>query len=40
MVPPRPYRDPADLDRMRALLQAGRKAANGSYYVHIGDLNW
>lgn len=25
---------------MRALLMAGRRSANGSYYVHIGDLNW
>jgi ribosomal protein S18 acetylase RimI-like enzyme len=37
---PRPYRAPADLDRMRALLIEGRKANNGTYYVHVGDVNW
>jgi hypothetical protein len=39
-ITPRPYRDESDLDKMRALLQAGRQAANGTYYVHVGDLNW
>lgn len=29
-----------DLEKMRSVLTAGRKAANGTYYVHIGDLNW
>ena len=37
---PRPYRAPADLDRMRALLVEGRKANNCAYYVHVGDVNW
>jgi len=37
---PRRYRSLQDLARMRALLMAGRRAAKGSYYVHIGDLNW
>jgi ribosomal protein S18 acetylase RimI-like enzyme len=37
---PRPYQSEIDLDRMRSLLQVGRQAANGTYYVHIGDLNW
>jgi mycothiol synthase len=37
---PRPYRSEIDLDRMRSLLQVGRQAANGTYYVHTGDLNW
>lgn len=37
---PRPYRSPADLDAMRAILSAGRLANNGTYYVHHGDLNW
>jgi mycothiol synthase len=40
MENPRPYRDEQDLDAMRELLVQGRKANNGSYYVHIGDLNW
>jgi mycothiol synthase len=25
---------------MRAILVAGRQAHNGTYYVHVGDLNW
>ena len=37
---PRPYRDGTDLAKMCALLQAGRAANNGTYYVHIGDLRW
>ena len=37
---PRPYRDARDLEKMRALLVAGRRADNGSYYVHAGDLDW
>jgi mycothiol synthase len=39
-IEPRAYRDAVDLDKMRLLLQAGRKANNGTYYIHIGDLNW
>ena len=37
---PRAYRGTDDLQAMRALLQAGRLADNGAYYVHPGDLNW
>jgi len=40
MKEPRPYRDEWDLEAMRRLLMQGRKANNGSYYVHQGDLNW
>jgi ribosomal protein S18 acetylase RimI-like enzyme len=37
---PRHYRDERDLDAMRSLLRAGRRAKNGTYYVHTGDINW
>jgi mycothiol synthase len=37
---PRPYRDGRDLARMCDLLEIGRAAANGTYYVHSGDLLW
>ena len=37
---PRPYRDLRDLEQIQILLQAGRGAANGSYYVHSGDVSW
>ncbi len=40
MNEPRRYRDEDDITAMRELLMAGRKANNGSYYIHIGDLNW
>jgi len=40
MNEPRPYRDERDLEAMRNLLVQGHMAANGTYYVHIGDLNW
>ena len=40
MVEPRPYHHDTDLDAMRVLLQTGRAANNGTYYVHPGDLNW
>jgi len=40
MNEPRPYRDERDLMAMQELLMAGRKANNGSYYIHIGDLKW
>jgi hypothetical protein len=39
-VLPRPYQDEQDLEKMRALLVAGRKAKTATYYVHVGDLNW
>ena len=37
---PRPYRDSSDLEEMRAILTEGRKADNGAYYVHTGDVSW
>ena len=40
MAEPHPYRNEADLDIMRAILQAGHAADNGTFYVHPGDLNW
>jgi mycothiol synthase len=40
MNDPRPYRDERDLKAMEELLMAGRRANNGTYYVHIGDLKW
>ncbi len=40
MNAPRPYRDEQDLQSMQQVLIDGRKADNGSYYVHIGDLKW
>ena len=36
----RPYRNAADLESIRAILIAGRKAAGPAYYVHCGDLHW
>ncbi|HSB66218.1 MAG TPA: GNAT family N-acetyltransferase [Anaerolineales bacterium] len=40
MNEPRRYRDDRDLEAMLQVLMEGRKADNGSYYVHIGDLKW
>jgi len=40
MNEPRSYRDEDDIKSMGELLMAGRKAANGSYYIHPGDLCW
>jgi mycothiol synthase len=41
MLPePRHFRDEGDLDGIRSLLRAGRRANNGTYYVHTGDINW
>ena len=41
MIPePRHYRDEGDLQAMCSLLQAGRQANNGTYYVHVGDIQW
>lgn len=37
---PRPYRDYSDFDKLRHILMEGRQANNGTYYVHIGDVNW
>jgi ribosomal protein S18 acetylase RimI-like enzyme len=36
----RPYRDIADIDRMKRLLVAGRAASPHSGYMHVGDLDW
>lgn len=40
MNEPRRYQSTSDLTSMLDLLMAGRKADNGSYYVHCGDLKW
>jgi mycothiol synthase len=40
MNEPRAYRDERDLEAMRNLLVQGRKADNGTYYIHTGDLSW
>ncbi len=41
MLPaPRPYKDVQDLKAMCSLLEQGRAAQNGSYYIHQGDLKW
>lgn len=37
---PRPYRDRNDWDKMMALLSEGRRAHNGTFYVHTGDVRW
>ncbi|MDP3183850.1 MAG: hypothetical protein Q8M58_01115 [Anaerolineales bacterium] len=36
----RPYQNEQDLEKMESILTAGRNAANGAYYVHMGDLRW
>jgi GNAT superfamily N-acetyltransferase len=36
----RPYLSERDLEKMESILTTGRKAANGAYYVHVGDLRW
>jgi hypothetical protein len=40
MNEPRLYRDEHDLQAMCDLLILGRKADNGTYYIHTGDLGW
>ncbi|RPI82824.1 MAG: N-acetyltransferase [Chloroflexi bacterium] len=40
MIEPRPYRDLSDFDMMQDLLAIGRRADNGSHYVHTGDIRW
>ena len=35
-----PYKDLQDLNDMLDLLALGRRADNGTYYVHRGDLQW
>jgi len=40
METPRPYKDARDLEAMYHILLQGRKANNGSYYIHQGDLKW
>ncbi len=37
---PRQYQCEQDLDAMFHLLQEGRRANNGTYYIHPGDLKW
>jgi GNAT superfamily N-acetyltransferase len=37
---PRAYEDARDLALIREMHIAGRAAANGTYYVHCGDLDW
>lgn len=36
----RPFQTEDDLFAMQRLLIAGRRAANGTYYIHTGDLLW
>jgi mycothiol synthase len=40
MKEPRLFSNLQDLDMMYELLSIGRKANNGSYYIHQGDLKW
>ena len=40
MEEPRPFHDESDLKAMYRLLQDGRAANTGSYYIHQGDLKW
>jgi len=37
---PRPYRDKRDFEKMLTLLVEGRRANSGTYYVHVGDVQW
>lgn len=37
---PRPYRDERDWQALLNLLVEGRRADNGTYYVHTGDVSW
>ncbi|NKB69883.1 MAG: GNAT family N-acetyltransferase [Candidatus Latescibacteria bacterium] len=39
-IAPRPYHTERDLEAMRSILVAGKKAGGATYYVHKGDLNW
>lgn len=36
----RPFASEDDLEAMRRLVITGRQAANGTYYIHAGDLLW
>lgn len=40
LAAPRLFHDETDLTGMRTVLVAGRQAVNGTYYVHVGDLDW
>jgi mycothiol synthase len=40
MMQARPYEGLQDLYAMLDLLAEGRKADNGTYYIHVGDLQW
>jgi GNAT superfamily N-acetyltransferase len=37
---PRPYRGRSDWKRICDLLIEGRRADNGTYYIHVGDFAW
>jgi mycothiol synthase len=37
---PRPFQDEHDLSAMCEVLVQGRRAENGAYYVHTGDIKW
>jgi mycothiol synthase len=40
ILTPRSYSGLQDLQKMHSLLVEGRRANNGTYYVHTGDLSW
>ncbi len=40
MMTPRPYRDLTDFKRLREILMEGRRANNGTFYIHPGDVVW
>jgi mycothiol synthase len=40
MLPGRPCRGPEDFEALLAILAAGGRARNGSYYAHPGDVKW
>jgi hypothetical protein len=40
MICPRPYGDDSDWKRICKLLIEGRRANNGTYYIHTSDFSW
>ena len=40
MIEPRQYQDYHDIENLHSLLASGRRAGNGCYYVHPGDVSW
>jgi mycothiol synthase len=40
MLEPRLYQSQSDLAQMMEILAVGKKAANGTFYIHTGDLSW